>query len=346
MCSWITRVGWGLGLVLLLVSTPHAKTYTVRVTETSDGRTEQSIGATEGCTRFDIKELTDAGLGNYRLWAGMSRLEPVNDNAVYGTPTIAQIKANPAIINWAAWDAQFAKPAYDWTPTCQSVVRSSLADILAALRDHAIRAVVTLRPVDDQGHPAWALPLAPPRTPEDKNEWWEHVFATVYWVNVRSKPSLEVHDWQVLNEPDSGRAQGWNGTFDEYLQFTQLTNDAIQYVYTTYLPGKTFRLYAPVAQGMNTWVQGSLSENGTMLDTVDWHNYGTSHYDNAVQAWAWSASSPQSSLPRELYISEWGSYRSAYDFAHALTYAQLLIGSRTWRLRIFFRDLSQAACVV
>ena len=62
-----------------------------------------------------------------------------------------------------------------------------------------------------------------------------------------------------------------------------------------------------------------------MIDTIDWHNYGTSHYDNAVQAWAWSASSPQSSLPRELYISEWGSYRSAYDFAHALTYAKLLM---------------------
>ena len=76
---------------------------------------------------------------------------------------------------------------------------------------------------------------------------------------------------------------------------------------------------------MNTWVQESLRQNGTMLDTVDWHNYGTSHYDNAVQARAWSASAPQSSLPRELYMSEWGSYRSAYDFAHALPYAKLLM---------------------
>jgi hypothetical protein len=91
-----------LGLVLLLVSPTHAKTSTVRVTETSDGRTEQRIGATEGCTRFDIQELADAGLGNDRLWAGMSRLEPVDDGGVYGEPTIAQIKANPAIIHWTA----------------------------------------------------------------------------------------------------------------------------------------------------------------------------------------------------------------------------------------------------
>ena len=303
--------------MLLLVSPTHAKTYTVTVTGTPDGRTEQSIGATEGCTRFDINELADAGLGNYRLWAGMSRLEPVDDDGVYGKPTIAQIKANPAIINWAAWDAQFYKPAYAWTPNCKPDVSSSLYDILSALQQQGIRAVVTLRPVDDQGQPAWAAGLTPPRTLADETEWWEHVFATVYWVNVRH--NLVVHDWQVLNEPDSGRAQGWNGTFDEYLHFTQLTNDAIQYVYTTYLSGQGFRLYAPVAKSMNTWVQESLRQNGTMLDTIDWHNYGTSHYDNAVQARAWSASAPQSSLPRELYLSEWGSYRSAYDFAHALT---------------------------
>jgi hypothetical protein len=159
---------------------------------------------------------------------------------------------------------------------------------------------------------------------EDKNEWWEHVFATVYWVNVRNDPSLEVHDWQVLNEPDSGRGQGWGGTLQDYIEFTQLTNDAIQYVYNTYLPGKTFRLYAPVAKSMNTWVQESLIKNGTIIDVIDWHNYGTSHYDNAVQARVWSAQYGQG-IPRELYISEWGSYRSAYDFAHALTYAKLLI---------------------
>ena len=86
------------GLVLLLVHTSHAKTYTVTVTGTSDGITEQSIGATEGCTRFVIEELVEAGLLNYRLWAGMSRLEPVDDDERihgYGKPTIAEIKAKP-----------------------------------------------------------------------------------------------------------------------------------------------------------------------------------------------------------------------------------------------------------
>jgi hypothetical protein len=88
--------------VLLIVSPSHAKTYTVTVTGTSDGRTEQSIGATEGCTRFVIGALVEAGLRDYRLWAGMSRLEPVDDDERihgYGKPTIAEIQANPDVIN-------------------------------------------------------------------------------------------------------------------------------------------------------------------------------------------------------------------------------------------------------
>ena len=101
---------------------------------------------------------------------------------------------------------------------------------------------------------------------------------------------MEGHDWQVLNEPDSGRGQGWGGTLEDYLLFTQYTNDAIQTVYNLpALQGKTFRLYAPVAKSMNTWVAESLRLNATMIDRIDWHNYSTSHYDNAVQARAWSA---------------------------------------------------------
>src|SRR5207253_3037045 len=275
-----------LGSLVLLVASPsYAKTYTVTVTGTSDGLTEQSIGATEGCTRFNIDELVDAGLGNYRLWAGMSRLEPVDDDGLYGMPTIDEIKANPNVINWSAWETQFRnRHAYDFSPNCVPVVQTSLYEMLAALREKGIRAVVTLRNVDDQGQPTWAARLNPPRTPEDWNEWWEHVFATVYWVNVLNH--LEVHDWQVLNEPDSGRGQGWGGTLQDYLVFTQVTNDAIQYVYTTYLPGKTFRLYAPFAKSMNTWVEESLRQNATMIDIIECDNYSTSHYDNAVHAHA------------------------------------------------------------
>jgi hypothetical protein len=77
----------------------------------------------------------------------------------------------------------------------------------------------------------------------------------VYWVNVLH--SLEVHDWQVHNEPDAAQQQGWGGILQDYVVFTQVTHDAIRHVYETYLPAeKTFRLYAPVAKGLNTWVGG------------------------------------------------------------------------------------------
>ena len=44
-----------------------------------------------------------------------------------------------------------------------------------------------------------------------------------------------------------------------------------------YLPGKKFRLYAPVAKGMNAWVEGSLPQNDDIIDVVDWHSYSSSH---------------------------------------------------------------------
>jgi hypothetical protein len=306
----------------------HAKTYTITVSGTTNGVTEQSIGATEGCAGFNINEIVDVGLANYRLWAGMSRLEPVDDDGDYGSPTIDEIKNDPddppSVINWSAWDHQFHRAdSYHFAPTCAPAAQVSLHDILAALKEHRIRAVVTLRNVDDQNQPPWAMRLNPPRTPDDWNEWWAHVFATVYWVNVRN--NLEVHDWQVHNEPDAGR-QGWGGTLDDYIVFTRKTHEAIQYVYDRYLPpGTTFRLYAPVAKGMNAWVEKSLEENDDIIEVVDWHSYSSSHYDDAVQAHAWIAMHDSDNVHEATYLSEWGSYRSAYGFSNALTYAKNLI---------------------
>jgi hypothetical protein len=71
---WTTFIALG-SLMRLVARSSYAKTDTVTVTRTSDGLTEQSMGATEGCTRFNLDELVDAGLGHYRLWTGMSRLE-------------------------------------------------------------------------------------------------------------------------------------------------------------------------------------------------------------------------------------------------------------------------------
>ena len=71
---WTTFIALG-SLMRLVARSSYAKTSTVTVTRTSDGLTEQSMGATEGCTRLNLDELVDAGLGHYRLWTGISRLE-------------------------------------------------------------------------------------------------------------------------------------------------------------------------------------------------------------------------------------------------------------------------------
>ena len=70
----------------------QAKMYTLTIAGSSDGVTERSIGATEGCARFNIADLVDVGLRNYRIWVGMSRLEPEDDDGVYGSPTIAEVR--------------------------------------------------------------------------------------------------------------------------------------------------------------------------------------------------------------------------------------------------------------
>jgi hypothetical protein len=86
--------------------------YTLTITGASNGVTERSIGATKGCADFNIDDLVDVGLRNYRIWGGMSRLEPQDDDGVYGWPTIDVIKAEPNVINWEAWDTQFNRPIH------------------------------------------------------------------------------------------------------------------------------------------------------------------------------------------------------------------------------------------
>ncbi|MEG4108511.1 hypothetical protein [Microcoleus sp. S13_C5] len=67
---------------------------------------------------------------------------------------------------------------------------------------------MSIRNVDNGWNQSWALQLNPPRAKEDWNEWWEQVFATVYWLNVRN--DYPVDDWEIHNEPDN-RDQGWGG---------------------------------------------------------------------------------------------------------------------------------------
>jgi hypothetical protein len=290
-------------------ATPAASN-TLNVSGTPWGVSTCNIGGVEASADFNVADLTDMGMNTYRLYGGMSRWEAQDDDGVYGSPSIATIKANLNSINWAWWDNVMTNPPsgtdYWWsggTPIWTGNART----LFQALKDNGIRPVVTLRNVDNAGNPAWAAALNPPNTPEDWNEWWEHVFATVYWFNVRN--DYRVDDWQVHNEPNHA-TQGWGGSEADYWEFVRQTNDAIQYVYTTYLPGRTPHVYAPVAAGQ--WPLHVLQQAPSSFDIEDTHNYDADMrtYDTQVHGWMTSTGYPT----RPLWITEWGSWhQDKYD---------------------------------
>lgn len=296
--------------------------YNITITGTVVMESELSIGACEGSSGFDINEMLDLGINNYRFFAGMTRLEPEDDDGVYGSPSIAEIKADPNVIPWSTWDYWFTYPdTYFWAKDPDRVM-ISIYEQLVALRDNNIRPIITLRNVDGSDNPPWAQELNPPDCEADWNEWWEFVFAWVYWANVLN--NLEVHDWQVHNEPNNSR-QGWGGTLDDYIVFTQYTADAIKYVYDTYLPGKSFRLYAPVTNSVGAYITESIIANDAIIDVVDWHNYGDPRND-AKSIHEKIDLYDSDGVHELLCLSEWGSTKADYDrLSNALNFMKRLM---------------------
>ncbi len=287
---------------------------TITVSGTQWGVSTQYIGANEGDQYFNINDLKDLGINTYRIYGGMSRWEWQDDDGVFGSPTIAQIKANPSVINWTWWDqAMNANSSTQngsdyWWSGDSGVWQGSAATIFAALKANNIRPVVVLRNVDNNKNPAWAnMQLNPPNTTSGQNEWWEHVFSTAYWLNVRN--SYQVDDWEIHNEPNNGN-QGWSGTEADYIAFANLTADAIRYVYSTYLPGRTPHIYAPVTTTGSSWPRDLMQQAPTAFDSVDIHDYDGDIRNYVEQVHGYMNSNGFTNAP--LWVSEWGTYRSGY----------------------------------
>lgn len=266
------------------------------------------IGATEGSSRFSIGDMQDLGLNAYHIYGGMSRWEAQDDSKIYGTPTIAQIKANLNSINWTWWDTIMTSPPggsdYWWvnaSPEWPGNARTLFADLKSA----GIRPILDLRNRDNNNTPSWAPD--PPTTAADWNEWWEHVFALVYWLDVRNH--YNVNDFEVQNEPDLPR-QGWHGTQQQYELFVQYTNDALRYVYHTYLPGQTYHLYGPASLTSSSW-PNVLMQQG-VIDAIDIHDYSSNISTYVEKVHAWMNADGYANAP--LWITEWGkSSENAYS---------------------------------
>jgi hypothetical protein len=284
---------------------------TINVSGVPWGQSTCYIGAVEGSSRFNINDLLDLGINTYRIFGGMPRWEQQDDSSVYGSPSIAQIKANPNVINWARWDQVMTNPPggsdYSWAvpPRWQGNART----LFTLLQQAHIRVIISLRNQDDQHHPAWAP--NPPRTTADWNEWWEHVFALVYWLNVRNH--YDVNDFEVLNEPNIP-SQGWAGSESGYITFLRVTHDAIDYVYRTYLPGHTYHIYAPATTAtvaLSYWPKQVLQADPGSFDSMDIHVYGKSIRSYVEQVHAWMNEEGHGNEP--LWLTEWGSYTNQYN---------------------------------
>lgn len=285
---------------------------TIAVDNISIGKSTQYIGACEGNVNFEGADLADLGINTYRIYGGMSRWESDDDDGRYGWPTIAQIKQNPDIIAWERWDEVMMHPKtgtdYAFSGTPATLWQGSAETIFRTLQQGQIRPVLTIRSTDSDQNPDWASQLNPPLTEEAWNEWWEHVFATVYWLNVRN--NYQVDDFEIANEPDNHQ-QGWDGNQGDYFRLLQVAYDAISYVYATYLPDRNFYIHGPTTTGGSNWPRATLETVPTYFNSVNVHDYSWNVADYVQQVRRWMQGTIHAKSP--LWLGEWGTYTGDYD---------------------------------
>lgn len=274
---------------------------TLTIAPASTGVSTRYIGIC-GPWGYDSKLVRDIGVNNMRVWCDLDWFEPQNDTGKeYGKLTPAAITANPNVIPWAAWDKAGARHR----PLLDNVKRDG------------VRLYVCLRHTGPNHGPGWmANPL---RTKADRDEWWQHVFATVYWLNVRN--NYHVDFWEIYNEP-SLPEQGWKGTEADYLDFARLTSDAINTVYVRYLKNRPRHiggpsLHYPQVGGDGSvpnsrgWLADTLALDPLPINAVTYHNYATGPQmlDGLRFTRQRMRDAKRDHLP--IWFTEWGSYDKA-----------------------------------
>lgn len=290
----------------------NAPQHSIVITDHVLGQTTQYIGAVEGNTTFDPADLEDLSINTYRIYGGMSRWEPEDDDEIYGWPSVAEIKADPNLINWEFWDQAMTNPPYGsdywWSGKPGEVWSGSADTLFSTLKSMGIRPVLNIRNVDNSFNPAWARQLNPPKTEADWNEWWEHVFATVYWLNVRN--DYRVDEFEIHNEPDNS-TQGWSGTTEDYFELVRVSKDAIDFVYKKFIPNRQYSIHAPISLGKSHWPFEALRHIPESFDSLNVHDYDTdvSLYVRKVRGWAESNGHSRSPI----WLGEWGSHTNDYN---------------------------------
>lgn len=286
------------------------------------GVTTRFIGANEGNDLFRIGDLKECGINTWRIYGDRARFEPAGGDGGYGARSIEEIRKDPRVVPWKKWDRRMGS-------TGPENARVSWREVFRDLKEASIRPVVSLRNrgtiwTPDRG----PVPGGDGAREEDWSGWWEYVFSFVYWLNVRN--DFGVDDFEVPNEPREPGGRGWIGTVEEYLEVVRRTRDAIDHVYTAWLPGRTCRLYAPGTGG--DWAREALDKAGDRLDGISVHLYGSDFPDRDVPSLhVLVKGAGREDCP--IWNTEWGTRDRSYeDVDVALdVLASMILGCRPGR---------------
>ncbi len=250
------------------------------------GVSTQYMGVTIVPKLYDFNVFNDLGINTTRIFSSVEDFEPVDDNGIYGKPSIEEVKGNIDIIPWTTWD--------------NAISSNGMKTFLDDAKVNNIKVILNLR----IGANGWMSNI--PKTPEDDNEYWEHCAALAYWLNVRN--DYKIDDYQLFNEPDQGIGQDFTGTKEDYVRIARLTKDALDFVYSHYLPGRKYETYGPVVSWANDWISDVLTKGGNLLSNVDFHQYASkTQFTDAIHgAHNMMNTTGYAGLP--LWMTEWGSY--------------------------------------
>ncbi|MDD2889905.1 MAG: T9SS type A sorting domain-containing protein [bacterium] len=307
-------MGKYLFLIFFIIFDLQGASFTI--TDSVIAHTQDYIGTVEG-GHFNINDLLDCGINSLRLYGDMSRLEPEDDDKIYGIPCVDSIKADSfssfsSLIPWAVWDSILTDSIYWGTGI-------SFDKILKECSMNTIELVLGLRPIDIFGKPDWA-----PRFPYDQsdwNEWWEYCFAVTYWCNVQH--DYKISHFQIHNEPDV-LSQGWDGTFEEYVNLVKYGADAIRFA-SRFSETKPYIHSPVVAQEGSQYMSYTLQYADSFVDIVDYHNYSNNQTNAAKTVNSMVFNYNNDGIVEPIWNSEWGTYSESYNsLSMALTTANNL----------------------
>jgi hypothetical protein len=224
--------------------------------------------------------------------------------------TIAEVKANPDVLDWNAVDAYFAfdKPWLTWAKANGKIFVHSI---------YWNRNWGTYADCPGNASPNGAYYF---RTgnPADENAYYVAIFAWAYWANVKN--DLNLTHLECSNEPDTCGGNG-RAVVDKagQMRLMEITKEALAYVNQSVVaPPKTAFVLGPGAiNEWNGYVQAALASPTTsaLIDAVSFHAY----WDKNLFAQARDGALDIKNLSggkKKSWLTEWGQWWYADGYSN------------------------------